>query len=367
MSIRKLFVCGTSALCLMTAGAQADTTIGLATALTGQIASIGQQARHGAEAAVADINAKGGVLGEKLVLQLGDDACDPRQAVTVANDFVGQGIGIVVGHLCSGATIAAADVYNEEGVVMITASATSPELTEKGMDTIFRACGRDDQQAVLAAQLILDKYRDKRIAVVDDKGAYGQGLAKALTKTLADAGVKPAFRGSINAGEMDYSALVSRLKSEKIDVVYYGGYHAELGRIARQAGQQGFKPQYIGADGIASNEYWSIAGEAGAGTLFTFSPNPADNPEIAPIVEELRKSGHEPDNFTFYHYAAVQVIAQAIEQAGSDDPEAVAEALHSGSFDTIVGTLQFDEKGDLTKPGYVFYEWNDGKYEKAQP
>ena len=364
MSIRKLLVCGASVLGLMTVEAQADIAIGLGTSLTGQIAAIGQEARRGAEAAIAEINAKGGVLGEKLVLELGDDACDPKQAVSVANEFIADEVYLVIGHLCSGAAIAAADVYAEEGAVMMTASATSPALTEKGYDMVFRACGRDDQQATLAAQLILDRFRDKRVAVVDDKGAYGQGLAQALTQILTEAGAPPAYRGSINAGEQDYSSLITRLKAEQVDVVYYGGYHTELGLIARQAHAQGFKPQLIAADGLASAEYWSIAGDAASGTIFTFSPDPTQNPQVGPLLAEFRKSGPEPNNFTFYHYAAVQIFAEAIERAGSADPEAVTKALRSGSFDTIVGTMEFDEKGDLTEPDYVFYVWKDGSYEQ---
>ena len=365
MSIRKLLACGASVLCLSATQAQAEIEIGLATALTGQIAALGQQARRGAEAAIEDINAKGGVLGEEIVLAAGDDACDPKQAVALANQFVSDGTGIIIGHLCSAAAIAAADVYAEEGMVMLTASATSPALTAKAYDTIFRACGRDDQQATLAAELIMKQFPDTRIAVVHDKGAYGQGLAMELEKALTDAGVTPAYTGSIAAGEKDYSALITRLKADDIDVLYYGGYHSELGLIARQAEQQGFKPQLIAADGLATDEYWSIAGEAGEGTLFTFSPDPKRNPEIGSILQELRADGPEPDNFTLYHYAAVQILAQAIEAAGSAEPDAVAEALHAGTFDTIVGTMQFDENGDLTKPDYVFYEWQDGGYDYA--
>ncbi|WP_119462082.1 branched-chain amino acid ABC transporter substrate-binding protein [Rhodospirillaceae bacterium SYSU D60014] len=365
MSTRMLLACGASILCLSATQAQAEIELGLATALTGQIAALGQQSRRGAEAAIEDINEKGGVLGEELVLTAGDDACDPKQAVALANQFVSDGVEIVIGHLCSSAAIAAADVYAEEGTVMLTASATSPALTAKAYDTIFRACGRDDQQATLAAELILKQFPDKRIAIVHDKGAYGQGLAMEMEKALANAGVTPAYTGSIAAGERDYSALITRLKADNVDVLYYGGYHSELGLIARQAAQQGYDLQLIAADGLATDEYWAIAGEAGEGTLFTFSPDPKRNPEITSILEELRAEGPEPDNFTLYHYAAVQILAQAIEEAGSADPEAVAEALHSGTFDTIVGTMQFDERGDLTKPDYVFYEWKDGSYDYA--
>ena len=225
--------------------------------------------------------------------------------------------------------------------------------------------GRDDQQASVAAEFIIEQHGDKRVAVVDDKQAYGKGLAEEMTKSLQAAGIEPAYRDSLNAGEKDYTPLINRLKDERIDVLYYGGYHPELGLIMRQAAQAGFHPQVIAAEGIATPEFWAIAGEAAEGTLFTYAPDPKRNPENAALVERLRKEGPEPDNFTFYYYAAVQVVAQAMDAAQSDDPETLAQALRSDTFKTIVGDLSFDEKGDLKKPDYVLYRWSNGAFDYA--
>ncbi|MFC0219292.1 branched-chain amino acid transport system substrate-binding protein [Pseudochelatococcus lubricantis] len=341
--------------------ARADVTIALGIPATGgQIAALGAQAKLGAETAVAAINAKGGINGEKIDLQIADDQCDPKNAVSAANQVVSRGIKFVLGHLCSGASIAASDVYNDEGVLMLTASATAPDLTERGHPLVFRANGRDDQQGSVGGKFIAEKFKDKRIAIVDDKQVYGQGLAREAGKVLAAAGIKPVYVGTINAGERDYSALVSRLKDEKVDVVYFGGYHTELGLIVRQARQAGLDTRFIGADGIAANEFWSVAGEGGAGTLFTFSADAKDKPSAQEAYAELKKGG-EPDNFAFYYYAAAQTLAKAIADAGKD-PEKVAEKLKSESFDTIVGTFRFDAKGDLVDPEYVVFEWRDGKY-----
>lgn len=354
-------------LAILIAGpAQADVKLGLAVGISGQLAPVGEQAKRGADAAIADINAKGGVNGEQLSLQLGDDACDPKQAVAVANQFASDGIRTVIGHLCSGATLAAEDVYGEEGMLMVTGSATNPAVTEKGVGTVFRVCGRDDQQALVAADLVIKEYKDKKIAVVDDKQAYGKGLAEEMVKYLKAAGIEPAYVDSINAGEKDYTPLINRLKDLKVDVLYYGGYHPELGLIARQAAQAGYHPLLIAAEGLATPEYWAIAGEAAEGTLMTYAPDPKRNPDNAALVEALRKSGPEPDNFTFYYYAAVQVVVQAMELAKTDDPAKVAEALHGNTFKTIVGELSFDEKGDLKKPDYVIYRWSNGAFDYAQ-
>ncbi len=364
--MKRILMSALGAAMLIAAPAQAEVTLGLAIGISGQLAPIGEQAKRGAEAAAADINAKGGVNGEPIKIELGDDACDPKQAVAIANQFASRGIRNIIGHLCSGATLAAEDVYGEEGMLMVTGSATNPDVTEKGLTTVFRVCGRDDQQAAVAANLVIKEHKDKRIALVDDKQAYGKGLTAQMTRYLKEAGIEPAYSDSVNAGEKDYTPLINRLKDEKIDVLYYGGYHPELGLIVRQAAQAGFHPLVIAAEGLATPEYWAIAGDAAEGTLFTYAPDPKRNPDNAALVEALRKSGPEPDNFTFYYYAAVQVVAQAMQTAKSDDPAKVAEALHAGTFKTIVGDLSFDEKGDLRKPDYVIYRWSKGNFDYAQ-
>ncbi|AWB09232.1 branched chain amino acid ABC transporter substrate-binding protein (plasmid) [Azospirillum humicireducens] len=342
--------------------AQADIVIGLGTATTGPVAALGEQSVYGAKQAIADINAKGGVLGQKLVLKVGDDACDPRQAVAVANQFVRDQVAAVVGHLCSGASIPAADVYQEEGVVMVTPTATNPLLTAKGHPNIFRVCGRDDQQGLVAGKYLAETFKGKNVAVLDDKQAYGKGLADVVVETLEKAGGKVAYRGSVTAGERDFSALITALKDKKIDAVYYGGYHPELGLIVRQAQEQGLKPQFIAGDGLNNQEYWAITGPAGEGTLYTDSPSAASDPKAQELIASFKSAGlPEPGNFAFYSYAAVQVIAQGLQKAGSTDGKKLSTALHSGSYDTVVGAVEFDKKGDITKPNYVMYVWNNGQ------
>lgn len=359
---RLIPIAGTLALLAGMGTAQADIAIGLGTATTGAVAALGQQTVYGAEQAIKDINDKGGVLGQKLVLKVGDDACDPRQAVAVANRFVADKIVAVVGHLCSGAAIPASEVYNEEGVVMVTPTATNPTLTDRGFTNVFRACGRDDQQGVVSGQYLAETYKGKPIAVVDDKQSYGKGLADVVAKTLEQAGVTIAYRGSVTAGEKDYTALVSNLKERNVAAVYYGGYHPELGLIVRQARDRGLDARFIAGDGLNNAEFWSITGPAGQGTLYTDSPSAADSPAARSLVDAFKKAGHsDPGNFAFYAYAAVQTIAQGLQKAGAADGKKLADALHAGTFDTVVGQLQFDKKGDVVKPAYVFYEWKDGK------
>lgn len=366
---RRHLVCSLAWLALAGTPAMAqDIRVGLATAVTGPVAAIGAQARLGTQAAVAVINAKGGVKGKKLVLQVEDDVCEPRQAVTVANRLAAAGIKFVFGHLCSNAAIVAADVYTEAGILMITGSATNPALTDKASGgTIFRACGRDDQQGAVAGKMLADRYKDKRIALVHDKSAYGAGLVAEAKKAMAAAGVKPAYEGAVNAGERDFGALVTRLKSDKIDAVYFGGYHTELALIIRQSHEHAFTPAFVAAEAMASTEFWAIAREAANGTLFTYAPEVKTRPQAEEAIKAMRTidAAADPDNFAFYYYAAVQALAAAMEKAGTDAARPVAQALRSGTYPTIVGDLTFDNKGDLTAPEYVFFEWRDGKYMRA--
>lgn len=348
------------------AGAQAEIAIATAGPMTGQYAAFGEQMQRGAEAAVADINAAGGVLGEELSLVVGDDACDPKQAVAVANDMVGEGVVFMAGHFCSGSSIPASEVYTEEGILQISPASTNPALTEEGGDNVFRVCGRDDQQGQVAGQYIADNYADATIAVIHDKTAYGKGLADETVKMLESVGIADVLYEAYTAGEQDYTALVTSLKNAAVDVVYVGGYHTEAGLILRQMRDQGMQTQMISGDALVTDEFWAITGDAGEGVLMTFGPDPRNFETAAAVVENFRAEGYEPEGYTLYTYAAVQVFAQAAEIAGTTDLEPVIEALRGNSFDTVIGTLSFDDKGDIEQPAYVFYQWHDGSYAEMQ-
>lgn len=344
------------------ATAAADITIGVVGPMTGQYAAIGEQFRRGAEMAVAEINRRGGVLGQKLVLEIGDDVCDPKQAVSVANQMGNKKAVFVAGHYCSGSSIPASDVYAEFGMIQISPGSTNPRLTERGLKNVFRVCGRDDQQGKVAAAHIAEAFKGQRIAIVHDKTAYGKGLADETRAALAALGVRDALYEAITAGERDYTALVSRLKSERIDVVYFGGYHTEAGLITRQMRQAGVAAQMISGDAMVTQEYWAITGDAGEGALMTFSPDPRLIPESQPVVERFRKDGFEPEGYTIYTYVAVEVFAQAAALAGTVEPDAVARALRSTSFQTAMGPLGFDAKGDVKGKSYIVYRWHNGDY-----
>ena len=352
-----------SALIALTAGgAQAEITIATAGPMTGQYAIFGDQMKRGAEMAVKDLNAKGGVLGEQLTLEVGDDACDPKQAVAVANQMVNDEVVFVAGHFCSGSSIPASAVYNEEGILQISPASTNPQLTEQGLENVFRVCGRDDQQGTFAGNYVVDNNVGSKIAIIHDKTPYGKGLADEFKRQLNSRGVTETMYEAITAGDKDFTALITKMKNAGIDLIYLGGYHTEAGLIARQAKEQGIGATMMSGDALVTDEYWAITGDTGQGTLMTFSPDPRKNAAAAPVVAEFEAAGYDPEGYTLYTYAAIQVWAQAAEKAGSTDLEAVIEQLNGNQFDTVLGPIAFDDKGDVKGAAYVMYEWDNGKY-----
>lgn len=340
-----------------------DLVIAVAGPMTGPVATIGDQMRRGAQAAAEAINAAGGVNGRNIKIVVEDDACDPKQAVAVANLIVGQQIKFVDGHACSGSSIPAAEVYADNGVLMMSPASSNPILTEKGHSTVMRLYPRDDAQGAFAAPWILDKFKGKKVAILHDKSAYGKGLATVVKDKVNAAGVTEVLFEGVNAGEKDYSAIVSKLKGAGAEFVYFGGYHPEAGLILRQSADQGFKPQLMSGDALATSEFWQISGPAGEGTLFTFPADPRRSPAAAAAVEKFKAQGFNPEGFTLISYGVVQAIADGVKQAGSDDPKKVAKALTSGQpFETVLGTIRLDSKGDMKDPSFDMNQWAAGKY-----
>jgi branched-chain amino acid transport system substrate-binding protein len=364
--MKKLLMSGIAisfAAALSASTALADVTIATVGPITGQLAALGEQYKQGAGAAVADINAAGGVNGEKLVLEIGDDACDPKQAVAVANQMASKGVKFVAGHLCSGSSIPASKVYEEEGILQITPASTNPKFTDEGGWNVARVCGRDDAQGKVAGAFLAKNYAGKKIAIVDDKSAYGKGLADETRKAMNAAGLTEVLSESINAGEKDYSALVSKMKEAGVDALYFGGYHPEAGLLLKQMGEQGLNAMMVSGDSQNNVELWTIAGKAAENIVFTFAPEPRNIPDAKAVVEKLKAGGFDPEGYTLYAYAAVQMYAQAATATGGFDNKKIAEYLRAGNeLKTVLGNLKLDAKGDLIDAKYVWYRFKDGNY-----
>ena len=229
--------------------------IGVVIPATGPLTQYGDMVKEGVDTALEQINAAGGINGSKLEAVIVDDACEPKQAVAVANRLVDQDKVVgVVGHFCSSNTIPASEVYDEAGILTITPGSTNPLITERGMKDMFRMCGRDDQQGAIAANYMLDVLKAKKIAVIHDKDTYGQGLADATRAALAKRGTKEVLYEGLSRGEKDFNALVTKIGALKPDVVYFGGCHPEAGPLVRQMREQGVQAKFFSGDCIVTEE-----------------------------------------------------------------------------------------------------------------
>jgi branched-chain amino acid transport system substrate-binding protein len=347
-----------------------DLNVAVVGPITGQYAAFGEQMKRGAEMAVLDINAKGGVIGRKLTLAVGDDACEPKQAVNVANQMANNHVRFIAGHYCSSSSIPASSVYADNGMLQISPASTNPhftdDATQKGWNNVFRVCGRDDAQGRVAARYIVDHFKGKPVAILHDKSTYGKGLADETKKALNAAGIQEAMYEATNADDKDFSALVSKMKQANIALIYLGGYHTEAGLLVRQSREQGMNAPLLSGDALATDEFWTITGAAGEGSLMTFPPEPRNLPTAQAVVAAFKKQGYEPEGYTLFTYAAMQVYAQAVALAKSDKIDDVAKAMHANKFDTVIGTVGFDQKGDVVGPDYVVYAWHNGKREELK-
>ena len=345
-----------------------DISIAVAGPMTGGESAFGRQMQNGAEQFVADINAAGGVMGKKLALQIGDDACDPKQARSVAEKFASAKIPFVAGHFCSSSSIPASEAYADGNVLQITPASTNPLFTERKLWNVARVCGRDDQQGLVAADYIAKNFKGKNIAILNDKTTYGKGLADETKKALNKAGVTEKMFESYNKGDKDFNAIVSRIKRDNIDLVYVGGYHQEAGLILRQMRDQGVKAPLMSGDAMNDKEFASIAGPAAEGTLFTFGPDPRNKPTAKAIVVKFKAKKIDPEGYTLYTYAAMQVWTSAVAKAKTTDAKKVMETIKAGSWDTILGKMEFDAKGDIKQLDYVVYKWDSkGNYVEINP
>jgi branched-chain amino acid transport system substrate-binding protein len=348
--------------------AQAEIKIGIAGPLSGSALNVGEQQEVGAYSAVAQLNADGGLLGHEIVVTSVDDACEPEQAKAAARKLIAEGVVLVVGHACSNASIAASGIYEDSGIIMISPASTNPKITESGHANVFRVVGRDDQQGTIAGDFIADRYADRNIAIVHDGQLYGSDLAEFVKRQLNKRGVTEVLFESLAPGQSDYKEFVDKLVATRTDVLYAAVYQADMAIILRQAKKDLPDLQLISGDSVVNSEFLVIAGEAGEGTYFTFGPDPRLKPEAASVVAWIRDNeGYEPDGYTLYSYAAVQAWAQAVQVAGSLNQAAVIKSLKSGSFDTVLGEIGFDDKGDVTGfDSFVWYRFTRDAYRPVE-
>jgi branched-chain amino acid transport system substrate-binding protein len=368
MGTRKARLLAAVVLMTLTASyVRAEILIAAAGPMSGPYSFYGEQMKRGAEMAVADLNAKGGLIGQRLRLMIVDDACGEvssrsltKKARNVANKVVREGAMLVAGHFCSGSSIPASGIYQDADILQISPASSNPKLTEQGADNVFRVWGRDDRQGIVAGDMLADEFGTKKIAILHNKSGYGKGLAEVTKKQLSRRGVQEVMYKTYRAGQKNFSSLIGKMKAAGVEAVYVGGFHTEVGRMIRQAHERHYKPQFVSGDAMATDEFWQATGPAGEGTLVTFGPDPRNKPQAAEVVEMFRAQNYEPEGYTLYTYGAVQVWAQAVEKAGTTDLDKVIAALRANQFDTVLGSIGFDDKGDVTGPSWVWYVWQNG-------
>ena len=355
-------------LLLSASPALADILIGAAAPLSGPNAALGEQLRRGVQAAVDDINATGGINGQKLAVQFADDGCDPRKAIDVATGFVSAGVKAVIGHYCSGTSIPASKVYEKAGILQISPASTNPKFTNDGGWNVVRLVPRDDAQAGAAATLVVDRFAGRKVAIVSDQAAAYAGLAATFAAALQQKGVTPALQQSFKAGTKDFAPLARDVAASGAGVVYLAGSYVEGGLFAQALRAAGSPAQIISGDSLVTEDYGNQAKDAANGTLSTFTFDARKFPNARGLVQRLRDKDQNPEGFTLYAYAAVQALAAAAEATGTLDSTRLAEWLRGGNrFDTVVGPVSFDAKGDLANPAIAWFKWIDGRYVEVDP
>jgi branched-chain amino acid transport system substrate-binding protein len=338
--------------------------IGLAGPMSGDFETYGAEMRRGAELAVADLNARGGVLGRKLVLEIADDRCGINEADRAATELIQKGVVFVDGHFCSGSTIRGSKIYAPAGVLQITPSSTNSLVTDNAaldkVKTLFRVVGRDDAQGVFAADWLAEAYAGQPIAVVSDGSVYGRGIARKLVARLKEKGIAPVIDGEFTQGQTSYYGLTEALKKVKPAILYVAAYHDDIGRLAWSLRVARLDTPVVGPDVLNNPEFWSFSQARGSGVRYSDLALAIERPEAADVAARLREQGVEPSNYSLNAYAAVQVFAAGAEATEGTDAAKIAEYLRQNSVKTILGELTWDEKGDLRQPDYIWYVWQDG-------
>ncbi len=339
--------------------------IGAAGPMTGDQSKMGMDLKNSVELAVQEWNERGGVLGKKIVLLAGDDQADPKQAVSVANKFINQKAAAVVGHWNSSCSIPASKFYQDANLVMITPATTNPRLTLQGFKHVFRVCGTDDQQGKIAADFVQRTLKPKRVAVIHDKTAYGQGLADYFKKALGDKAQVVYYDGIIQR-DPDYKAVLTAIKEKNPDVYFFGGIYPEAGRLVRQAKEIGLAAPMVTGDGVFDPTFLNIAGKAAEGTFVTFGKDPVGIPAATAFLKKYKAQYGEPGPYSIYAYDAANIILTAIRETGTTEGATVAAYISKTSFQGAFGDIAFDRNGDVKKAPFVVWRVKGGAFQQVR-
>jgi branched-chain amino acid transport system substrate-binding protein len=331
--------------------------------LTGSIAHQGKDDENGVALAVIQANAQKLVIGGqrvRFVMASEDDQADPKIGTLVAQKLVDAKVAAVIGHLNSGVSIPASDIYDRAGIPMISGAATNPLLTERGMKTVFRTVGRDDQQGPAIALYIAKQMKARKVAIVDDKTAYGEGIAVEVEKSLRAAGVSVVAHERTTDKETDFKSILTRIKAKDADLVFHGGMDATGGPMMKQARELGIKARFAMGDGACDDEIHALSSGAAEGMVCSQAglPREAASPEF---IAAFREKFGEIRQYAPFFYDGAMAAIEAMKQADSTDPAKFAPELFKVSFKGATGTVQFDAKGDRRNAEMTIFVVRDGR------
>ena len=361
LAIALLFLIGITA-----PGFAGDTIkLGSGGVISGDLAPYGISALRGAEIAVEDINAKGGILGKQVEILVGDDVCKPEVAVNMATKLVSDGAQMIVGHVCSGATMAANKIYKDAGLIVASPASTADPLTLSGKHpNFFRTISYDGAQAKLMAAFVKNELKAKKVALVHDKGDYGKGQMDLAKKELEGlGGIEIVLFEGVTTGAVDFSAIVQKVKRSKADVTMWGGYHSDASKIVQLLKKKRVKTTFLGGDGMYGDNFTNLAGKYAEGAYATGPNDTSSNPLYQKLaLKHQKKYNEDPGTFFYNGYAAVQALASAANKAGSLDYDKLKAAMHDTTIESPLGSIGFDKNGDVIGAGFSVYKVIDGKY-----
>ncbi|MBM9602902.1 branched-chain amino acid ABC transporter substrate-binding protein [Desulfopila inferna] len=344
----------------------ADTIkFGVAGPHSGDLASYGLPSINAAKLVVDKVNAAGGINGKQIELLIEDDVCKPEVATNTATKLVSAGVDVVLGHICSGATKAALPIYTNADILVMSPSATNPDLTKSGdYPNFFRTIAPDDAQAKVDVEFALNELGYTKIAVVHDKGDYGKGFAEFARQYLEESGKAEVvlFEG-VTPGAVDYSAIVQKIRRSGAEAVMFGGYHPEASKIISMMKKKRLDTAFISDDGVKDQTFIKVAGEDAEGAYASGPKDNADNPLSQKAIDEHKEVfGADPGAFFENAYAAALAMVNAIQKADSTELAALKKALQTEKVNTPVGNIYFDERGDAVGVGFSVYQVKDGVF-----
>jgi branched-chain amino acid transport system substrate-binding protein len=357
----RIFLFIISYLIISVSTAQAEVFVAVMGAMSGENEKVGNQFKLGVRQAIEDLTTSGKLLGEPVKVIVRDSACNPDKASKIAKELSTLNVSLVVGGTCSGASIAASDIFAKQGILQISPSSTAPSFTERGLKNVFRTSGRDDIQGFVVAEHMFRRHGSKKMGILFDASVYSTELAKYAKESLNKAGKQEALFMGVPKDAVDFSKVLAEIKRQSVEVLFFPSYTQPIISLLKQAKKQDITFKLIGGDTYIWDGFAEQGGELVEGIEFSFSPNPAHDRKNRTLTRRLKKENHDPAALTFYNYSAVQVWVQAVKKAQTFDGIKVAEALRSGTYKTVLGTVTFDSKGDISEPGFVMYSYVDGE------